>query len=239
MSALPVNPQHTALIREAMHGVTKEGTSTRVFVGATYLSGGKTGTAQAVTLRQNEKYNASKLEDYQRDHSLYEAFAPVEQPRVALAVIVENAGFGAQSAAPIARRVLDYLISGIYPSEEDIVEVSQGRGIAPIGISRKVSEVPLPRGLDAFGTDVAEPTLPGAAASAVGAVALASSAAASSAPASAPAALAASAAASASMVASAPVAAPSQAPKPAPEQPASPRPAIAALPASRPSGVRP
>jgi penicillin-binding protein 2 len=239
MSALPVNPQHTALIREAMHGVTKEGTSTRVFVGATYLSGGKTGTAQAVTLRQNEKYNAAKLEDYQRDHSLYEAFAPVEQPRVALAVIVENAGFGAQSAAPIARRVLDYLISGIYPSEEDIVEVSQGRGIAPIGISRKVSDVPLPRGLDAFGTDVAEPTLPGAAASAVGAVALASSASASSAPASAPAALAASAAASASMVASAPVAAPSQAPKPAPEQPASPRPAIAALPASRPSGARP
>jgi penicillin-binding protein 2 len=163
MAAVPVSPAHTAFIREAMHGVTQEGTSTRVFVGATYPSGGKTGTAQAVTLRQNEKYNASKMEDYQRDHSLYEAFAPVDQPRVALAVIVENAGFGAQSAAPIARRVLDYLISGIYPSEEDIVEVSQGRGIAPIGTPRKVSEVPLPRGLDAFGTDVAEPTLPTAA----------------------------------------------------------------------------
>jgi penicillin-binding protein 2 len=174
MSALPVSPQHTAFIREAMHGVTQEGTSTRVFVGATYPSGGKTGTAQAVTLRQNEKYNASKLEDYQRDHSLYEAFAPVDQPRVALAVIVENAGFGAQSAAPIARRVLDYLISGIYPSEEDIVEVSQGRGIAPIGTARKVSEVPLPRGLDAFGTDVAEPTLPTAAASAATAASVAS-----------------------------------------------------------------
>jgi penicillin-binding protein 2 len=176
MSALPVSPQHTAFIREAMHGVTQEGTSTRVFVGATYPSGGKTGTAQAVTLRQNEKYNASKLEDYQRDHSLYEAFAPVDQPRVALAVIVENAGFGAQSAAPIARRVLDYLISGIYPSEEDIVEVSQGRGIAPIGTARKVSEVPLPRGLDAFGTDVAEPTLPTAAASAASAASVASAA---------------------------------------------------------------
>jgi penicillin-binding protein 2 len=210
MSALPVSPQHTAFIREAMHGVTQEGTSTRVFVGATYPSGGKTGTAQAVTLRQNEKYNASKLEDYQRDHSLYEAFAPVDQPRVALAVIVENAGFGAQSAAPIARRVLDYLISGIYPSEEDIVEVSQGRGIAPIGTARKVSEVPLPRGLDAFGTDVAEPTLPTAAASA----------------------------ATAASVASAPAPAPAPAPQPAPPAPSAP-PAIAALPASRPSGARP
>jgi len=193
-----------------MHGVTQEGTSTRVFVGATYPSGGKTGTAQAVTLRQNEKYNASKLEDYQRDHSLYEAFAPVDQPRVALAVIVENAGFGAQSAAPIARRVLDYLISGIYPSEEDIVEVSQGRGIAPIGTARKVSEVPLPRGLDAFGTDVAEPTLPTAAASAASAASVASVASAASAP----------------------------APQPAPPAPSAP-PAIAALPASRPSGARP
>jgi len=210
MSALPVSPQHTAFIREAMHGVTQEGTSTRVFVGATYPSGGKTGTAQAVTLRQNEKYNASKLEDYQRDHSLYEAFAPVDQPRVALAVIVENAGFGAQSAAPIARRVLDYLISGIYPSEEDIVEVSQGRGIAPIGTARKVSEVPLPRGLDAFGTDVAEPTLPTAAASAASAASVASVASAASAP----------------------------APQPAPPAPSAP-PAIAALPASRPSGARP
>ncbi len=226
MAAVPVSPEHTAFIREAMHGVTQEGTSTRVFVGATYPSGGKTGTAQAVTLRQNEKYNASKMEDYQRDHSLYEAFAPVDQPRVALAVIVENAGFGAQSAAPIARRVLDYLISGIYPSEEDIVEVSQGRGIAPIGTPRKVSEVPLPRGLDAFGTDVAEPTLPTVAAS-------------GAAPASA--ALASSAASSpASGAVSLPVALPasSPAPQPAPSAPSAP-PAIAALPASRPSGARP
>ncbi|TBO29329.1 penicillin-binding protein 2 [Aquabacterium lacunae] len=155
---LPLKPEHTAIIREAMHGVTTEGTGTRVFAGATYLSGGKTGTAQAVTLRQNEKYNASKMAEYQRDHSLYEAFAPVDQPRVALAVIVENAGFGAQSAAPIARRVLDYLLAGIYPSEEDIVEVSQGRGIAPIGVSRRVADVPLPRGTDAFGSDVTDPT---------------------------------------------------------------------------------
>ena len=75
---------------------------TRIFAGAAYTSGGKTGTAQAVSIRQNEKYNASRLAEHQRDHSLYVAFAPLDAPRVALAVIVENAGFGATAAAPIA-----------------------------------------------------------------------------------------------------------------------------------------
>lgn len=151
---LAFKPEHTALIREAMYGVTQTGTSTRVFMGSGYTSGGKTGTAQAVGLRQNEKYVASRLDEYRRDHSLYEAFAPVDAPRVAMAVIVENAGFGAAAAAPIARRVLDYLLMGIYPSEEDILAVQQGRGIAPIGQPRKVAEVPLPKGRDAFGADI-------------------------------------------------------------------------------------
>ena len=109
---------------------------------------------QAVGLRQNEKYVASRVDEYKRDHSLYEAFAPVENPRVALAVIVENAGFGAMAAAPIARRVLDYLLLGIYPSEEDIALVQQGKASAPVGAPRKASEVPLPKGTDAFGADV-------------------------------------------------------------------------------------
>ena len=147
---LAFQPGHTGLIREAMYGVTQEGTSTRVFAGAGYTSGGKTGTAQAVGLRQNERYVASKVEEYRRDHSLYEAFAPVENPRVALAIIVENAGFGAAAAAPIARRVLDYLILGLYPSEEDIVAVQQGRAPAPIGQQRPVADVPLPPRRNAF-----------------------------------------------------------------------------------------
>ena len=158
IEALPLKPEHTALIREAMFGVTQEGTGTRVFAGAGYLSGGKTGTAQAVGLRQNEKYVASRIDEYKRDHSLYEAFAPVDNPRVALAVIVENAGFGAMAAAPIARRVLDYLLLGIYPSEEDIALVQQSRASAPVGQPRKVSELPLPKGTDAFGADVSGPT---------------------------------------------------------------------------------
>lgn len=151
---LPYKPEHVDLIRQAMYGVTQEGTSTRVFMGAGYQSGGKTGTAQAVGLRQNEKYVASRVDEYKRDHSLYEAFAPVDQPRVALAIIVENSGFGAEAAAPIARRVLDYLLMDQYPSEEDIAAVRIGKAASPLGASRKASAMPLPRGLDAFGDDV-------------------------------------------------------------------------------------
>ena len=141
---LPFKPEDVEVIRRSLYGVTQEGTSTRVFVGAPYRSGGKTGTAQAVTIRQNEKYNASRLAEYQRDHSLYTAFAPLENPTVALAVIVENAGFGAEAAAPIARRVLDYVLLGRYPTDEDIALVQQGHGSAPSGPGRAASDVPLP-----------------------------------------------------------------------------------------------
>ena len=168
VAALPLNPEHTAFIREAMFGVTQEGTGTRVFAGAGYLSGGKTGTAQAVGLRQNEKYVASRVDEYKRDHSLYEAFAPVDKPRVALAVIVENAGFGAMAAAPIARRVLDYLLLGVYPSEEDIALVQQGRASAPVGAARRAADVPLPKGTDAFGADVTGASAPSVNAPAAG-----------------------------------------------------------------------
>ena len=141
---LPLAPQHVALVTRAMHGVTQEGTSARVFAGAGYRSGGKTGTAQAVGIRQHEKYNAAKLEEHKRDHSLYIAFAPVEAPTLALAVIVENAGFGAEAAAPIARRVFDYVQLGRYPSAEDIALVRQGKAGVPVGAPRAIDDVPLP-----------------------------------------------------------------------------------------------
>jgi penicillin-binding protein 2 len=160
LTPLAIKPEHAEVIREAMYGVTQQGTSTRVFMGAGYTSGGKTGTAQAVGLRQNERYNAARLDEYKRDHSLYEAFAPADRPRVALAVIVENAGFGSAAAAPIARRVLDYLLMGLYPSEEDILAVQQGRAAAPIGTPRLASSVPLPRGMNAFGAEVDSEILP-------------------------------------------------------------------------------
>jgi len=156
-ASLPYRPEHVALIRRAMHAVTLEGTGTRVFAGAPYTSGGKTGTAQAVGIRQGARYDASRLSEFQRNHSLYIAMAPMEAPTVALAVIVENAGFGAAAAAPIARRVFDYLLLGLYPSEEDIALTQQGRSAAPVGTPRRAEDVPLP-GVDPAVLAVLPPT---------------------------------------------------------------------------------
>jgi penicillin-binding protein 2 len=141
---LNLKQENIDIIRRAMVGVTQEGTSTKVFAGAGYLSGGKTGTAQAVSMGQKEKYNASKMDEHQRDHSLYIAFAPADDPKIALAVIVENAGFGSTSAAPIARRVFDYVLLGQYPNEEDLLAVSKGQATAPVGKPRALADVPWP-----------------------------------------------------------------------------------------------
>ncbi len=144
LSALPLKPADVALVQRALYGVTQDGTSARVFVGAGYASGGKTGTAQAVSIKENEKYNAARLEEHQRDHSLYLAFAPLQEPTIALAVVVENAGFGALAAAPIARRVFDYLLLGQWPSEEDMAATQEGKSITPIGTPRHAADIPLP-----------------------------------------------------------------------------------------------
>ena len=145
---LNLNQKNVDHIIEAMVGVTQEGTSRLSFANAPYLSAGKTGTAQAVTIGQNEKYDAKKLAEYERDHSLYIAFAPANAPEIALAIVVENAGFGSAHAAPIARRVFDYVLLGQYPSEADIAAVQQGQATAPIGAPRAVADVPLIRTVD-------------------------------------------------------------------------------------------
>ncbi len=135
---------NVALVRKAMVGVTQEGTSARVFAGAPYLSAGKTGTAQAVTIAQKDKYDARRLEERQRDHALYIAFAPADEPRIALAIVVENAGFGAAHAAPMARRVFDHWLLGLYPSEEDMAALQKGAAGAPIGKPRRVADMAWP-----------------------------------------------------------------------------------------------
>ncbi|WP_396438696.1 penicillin-binding protein 2 [Limnohabitans sp.] len=141
--SLGYKPEHVDVVHKGLVGVVTSGTSARVFAGATYTSAGKTGTAQAVTIGQKEKYDAGKLSEYQRDHALYMAYAPAEKPRIAVAVVVENAGFGAASAAPIARRVFDYWLLGQYPSEEDMAATQKGQSASPIGKPRAKSEVPL------------------------------------------------------------------------------------------------
>ena len=75
-----------------------------------YRIAGKTGTAQVIGIRQDEKYEEENIAEKFRDHSLFVAFAPVEKPRIALAVVVENGGSGSRTAAPIARKVLDYYL---------------------------------------------------------------------------------------------------------------------------------
>jgi penicillin-binding protein 2 len=116
---LPLQEANLQFIRHAMAGVTndKEGTAFRVFAGAQYTSAGKTGTAQVIAIKENEKYNEKTVSERHRDHSLFIAFAPLESPKIALAVVVENGGFGAAAAAPIARTVLDYYLLGKLPDQ--------------------------------------------------------------------------------------------------------------------------
>jgi penicillin-binding protein 2 len=159
LAPLEWKPEHVAFIHNALYGVTQEGTSARSFVNAPYKSGGKTGTAQVIEIKANEKYNASKLDERHRDHALYTAFAPLDEPRVAVALVVENAGFGAGAAAPIARRVFDYLLAGKYPSEADIAATQLGQTTAPVGVQRAIDDVPLPGAtVDGAATARADPT---------------------------------------------------------------------------------
>lgn len=144
VAQLSFKPEHLAVIRKALEGVNLEGTSASSFVGAPYTSGGKTGTAQVFTVKQNEKYNAARIDERMRDHALFMAYAPADQPRVALAMVVENAGFGAQNAAPIARRVFDYVLLGQYPSEEDLAAVQRGQATRPIGKPREAASMNFP-----------------------------------------------------------------------------------------------
>jgi penicillin-binding protein 2 len=141
MEPVPIKPEHLAEIRRARVGVNLEGTSAGAFRGASYTSGGKTGTAQVVGIKPGEKYNAAKLAEHLHDHALYMAYAPAEDPKIAVALIVENAGFGAQKAAPIARRVFDYWVAGLYPTDEDIAAVQQGQAAAPLKPPRPLSSV--------------------------------------------------------------------------------------------------
>ena len=109
-----LKPEHVEVIRNAMIGVNKEGTGARAFAGAEYVSAGKTGTAQVYSLKGAE-YRAAGVKKELRDHGLFIAFAPADNPKIALAVLVENGGFGAQAAAPIVRQVLDYYLLGKRP----------------------------------------------------------------------------------------------------------------------------
>jgi len=111
-----VSAEDWAVVNDAMIGTTHCarycGTAWVAFKGAAYQTAGKTGTAQVYTVAQNAKYNAKTVPERLRDHAWFIAFAPAEAPRIAVAVLVENAGFGSSNAAPVARKVLDAYLLG-------------------------------------------------------------------------------------------------------------------------------
>jgi penicillin-binding protein 2 len=99
------------LVLRGMMGAATYGTAAAISKGASYTIAGKTGTAQVFTVGQNEKYVEKNVAERLRDHAWFIAFAPADAPRIAIAVLVENGGFGASAAAPIARKVMDaYLL---------------------------------------------------------------------------------------------------------------------------------
>lgn len=115
---IALKQENIDFIKHAMAGVPKEGTSASAFINAGYESAGKTGTAQVIAIKKGEKYNANNVALRFHDHALYTAFAPIERPRIAIAMIVENAGFGSAGAAPIARLALDYFLLGKRPDDK-------------------------------------------------------------------------------------------------------------------------
>ncbi|MGI9228961.1 MAG: penicillin-binding protein 2 [Gammaproteobacteria bacterium] len=104
-------------MHEVVHG--SNGTARRTGAGAKYEFAGKTGTAQIISIGQNQEYKPEELSEELRDHALFIAFAPLHEPKIAIAIIVENGGNGSTGAAPIARRLFDYyLLAGQSQGEQ-------------------------------------------------------------------------------------------------------------------------
>ena len=115
---IPLRQADLDFIKSAMVGVNKEGTGAPAFKGAEYVSAGKTGTAQLFDIKANEKYHEGAVDARKRDHAWFVAYAPADHPKIAVAVLVENGGWGAAAAAPIARLVLDYYLLGKSPGDK-------------------------------------------------------------------------------------------------------------------------
>ena len=121
IQGLRFKPENLALVKEGMINVTQPGGTAAAFgAGAPYKIAAKTGTAQVIGLKANQKYNPSLINEKYRDHALFIAYAPAEDPTIAIALIVENGGHGGSTAGPIARKLLDYyLLKTVSPIKED------------------------------------------------------------------------------------------------------------------------
>jgi penicillin-binding protein 2 len=117
LDEVPLDPRNIEIVRAGMSAVTQPGgTAASVGAGASYNIAAKTGTAQVVGIKQGAKYNAGSIDERHRDHALFIAYAPAEDPTIAIAVIVENGGHGGSAAGPIARKVMDYYLLGKTPT---------------------------------------------------------------------------------------------------------------------------
>ena len=126
---LDFKPGHLELVKAAMIDVTRPGgTAVRAAQGAPYLVAGKTGTAQVVGMKAGEKYDEKKVKERHRDHALFIAYAPADDPRIALALLVENGGHGGSTAAPIAREVLDFHLLGKRPERKQALGDEEAEG---------------------------------------------------------------------------------------------------------------
>lgn len=127
-----IAPEHLDLVKRAMIGVTQPGgTAVQAAAGASYAIAGKTGTAQVIGMKQGEKYDASKISERYHDHAWFMAFAPAEQPRIAVVVLAENGGHGGSTAAPIARKVMDYYLLGKVPDAVPAAKVTDAASGVP------------------------------------------------------------------------------------------------------------
>ncbi|SDX73291.1 penicillin-binding protein 2 [Nitrosomonas halophila] len=116
MYRLNLKQEHLDHIKQALVDVTRPGgTAAHAGADAAYTFAGKTGTSQVINIKQGERYIASKIDERHRDHALFTAYAPAEHAQIVLTVLVENGGSGGATAAPIARKVLDYFFLGIMP----------------------------------------------------------------------------------------------------------------------------
>ncbi|HEX8874201.1 MAG TPA: penicillin-binding protein 2, partial [Nitrosospira sp.] len=123
---LDLNAANLATVRNALIDVTRPGgTAAAAGAGAAYTFAGKTGTSQVVGMKQGEKYIENKIQERHRDHALFVAYAPAENPKIALSVLVENGGHGGSAAAPIARLVMDYFLLGKLPEESAVKAINQ------------------------------------------------------------------------------------------------------------------
>lgn len=131
LDRVQLNPDNVEIVKRGMVDVTLPGgTAASVGANAGYSIAAKTGTAQVIGIKQNEKYNESAINERHRDHALFIAYAPADDPTIALAVIVENGGHGGSAAGPIARKVMDYYLLGKLPAEE-ISKEAQAQAAVP------------------------------------------------------------------------------------------------------------